>query len=234
MALTDVNEALPGTVLSGNGHVAERLPPEKLSGGHRPPQALLRLSQIHAETSEATDLARFLRASVGAAAALTLLGGLAIILAGGASLQEEFAWSILVLAGVGAMLRAYIKSIAQAFDRAPLREAVKDLRAVLFYTGFAWGAGAFLLLGSDPVPIAGLCFAVLPSVLILPLLRDRAASLGFMIPVTLITAAAIILQPWSDLMVALTMLLVVQGSIAAGLLLPVRSRPELPAGLSLR
>jgi hypothetical protein len=240
MALTDINEALPSTVPSGNGQAPERLPPEKLNSGLRPtaPKALTRLSQIHAETSEATDLARFLRSSVGVAAALILLGGLAVTMAGGAGLPQEFAWSLLVLAGVGAMLRSYIKSIAQAFDRAPLREAAKDLRAVIFYAGFAWGAGAFLLLGGNPVPIVGLCFAVLPSVLIIPLLRDQAACIGFIAPVTLLTAAAIILQPWSDVIAALTMLLVVQGSIAAGLMLaralPGGARPELPAGLSLR
>ncbi len=237
MALTDNNEALPRAVLpSGNGQSPERLPAGDAKKGISPAslKALARLPQIHAETSETTDLARFMRSTVGAAAALMLLGGGAVIFAGGATLQQEFAWCVLVLAGVGALLRSYIRSIAQAFDRAPLREAAKDLRAVLFYVGFAWGAGAFLLLGGNPVPITGLCFAVLPSVLMIPLLRDRAACLGFMVPVTLLTAAAIMVQPWSDAIVALAMLLVVQGSIAVGLNLPGRARSGLPAGLSLR
>ena len=51
---------------------------------------------------------------------------------------------------------------------------------------------------------------------------------------TLLTAAAIMVQPWSDAIVALAMLLVVQGSIAVGLNLPGRARSGLPAGLSLR
>jgi hypothetical protein len=157
-----------------------------------------------------------------------------VTFAGGANLQQEFAWSLLVLVGVGAMLRSYIKSIAQAFDRAPLREAAKDLRAILFYVGFAWGAGAFLLLGGNPVPILGLCFAILPGILLVALLKDRAACLGFIIPVTVLTAAAIVLQPWSDAAVALAMLLIVQGSIALSLALPGRTAANLPAGLSLR
>jgi hypothetical protein len=135
---------------------------------------------------------------------------------------------------VGAILRSYIKSTAQAFDRAPLREAAKDLRAVLFYTGFAWGAGAFLLLGDNPLPIMGLCFAVAPSVILLPLLRDKAANLFFIAPVTILTAAAVILERWGGAPVALVMLLVVQGSIVAGLALAGRARQILPAGLSLR
>jgi hypothetical protein len=242
MALTQSNE--PRTVLeSWNGPAPDRLPAAdaktdwKKGPSAAALKALTRLPQLHAETSEIADLARFLRAAVGAAGALMAMGGLAVSIASGASLQQEFAWSLLVLVGVGAMLRSYIKSIAQAFDRAPLREAAKDLRAVLFYAGFAWGAGAFLLLGANPVPITGLCFAVLPSLAMALLLRDRAAALAFAAPVTLLTVAAIIVQPWSDALVALSMLLLAQGGIAGSLMLtavPGRARQSVPAGLSLR
>jgi len=195
-------------------------------------KALARLPEIHAETSENARLARFLHSAVGAGALLTLLAGLAVIFAGGAGLQPEFAWSVLVMLGVGAMLRSYIKSTAQGFDRAPLRQAARDLRAILFYTGFAWGTGAFLLLGNDPVPLVGLGFAALPSVLVSPLFRDRSAGLSFLAPVTALSAAAIILAPWGNAPVALVMLLVVQGSIAAGLALSGRTRATMPGGLS--
>ena len=218
MALTDFQESSIGRRASRSGALS----------------ALSRLSQIHAETSETAKLGRFLRSALPASAVLMALGALAVGFAGGASLKQEFAWSLLVLAGVGAMLRSYIKSTAQAFDRAPLREAAKDLRAVLFYTGFAWGAGAFLLLGDNPLPIMGLCFAVAPSVILLPLLRDKTANLFFIAPVTLLTAAAMILEGWGGAPVALVMLLVVQGSIVAGLALAGRARQSLPAGLSLR
>ena len=219
MALTDSNQSLPLAI------------PAALSLSRK---ALGRLPEIHAEASETACLARFLRSAVSAGALLTLLAGLALIFAGGGGLPQEFAWSLLVLAGIGAMVRSYIKSTAQAFDRAPMREAAKDLRAVLFYAGFAWGSGAFLLLGNDPVPIVGLCFAVLPSVLLLPLLRDWIAGLSFLAPVTVLSAASILLEPWGDAGVALVMLLVVQGSIAMGLALSGRPRATMPGGLSLR
>jgi hypothetical protein len=217
MALTDSNASLPLSVPDA-----------------APNQALARLPEIHAELFEAVELARFLRSALGAGAGLTLLGGVALIFAGGAGLQQEFAWSVLLLAGVGAMLHSYIRSTAQAFDRAPLRESARDLRAILFYAGFAWGAGAFLLLGNDPVPIVGLCFAVLPSALMALLLKDRAAGLNFLLPVTGLAALAILLKPWGDTVVALVMLLAVQGSIAAGLVFSNHPRAANPAGLSLR
>lgn len=221
MALTDFQEMPSG-----------RPRPRELNTGSL--SALARLPEIHAETSEAARLSRFLRASVGAAAMLMLLGALAIGVAGGAGLKQEFAWTLLVLAGVGAMLRSYIKSTAQAFDRLPMREAAKDLRAVLFYTGFVWGSGAFLLLGDNPLPLIVLCFAVLPSAILLPMLRDKAAGLFFLVPVTGLTAAAMLLQHWGGAPVALAMLLVVQFSLGAGLALAGPTKQTLPAGLSLR
>lgn len=224
MALTDIHP-----IPSGPHRAAV---PLALQSGTYP--ALARLSDLQAEASENQQLGRFLRAAVGASALLMLMGALALGLAGEAGLKQEFAWALSVLAGVGAMLRSYIRSTAQAFDRMPLREAAKDLRAVLFYTGFAWGAGAFLLLGNNPLPLTGLCFAVLPSAILLPVLRDKAAGLFFLGPVTGMTAAAMVLQHWGAMPVALTMLLVVQACIGAGLVLARRTRQTIPAGLSLR
>ena len=222
MALTDSNEFLKRADAT----------PAGLPASSR--QALTRLPKIHAEITDTMGLARFLRSAVTAGAALILLGALALMLAGGAGIQQEFAWSVLVLIAVAAMLRSYIKSTAQALDRAPLRESARDLRAIMFYAGFAWGSGAFLLLGNNPVPITGLCFAVLPGAFLLPLLKDRTACLNFIVPVTLLAAIAILLEPWGDAAVALAVLLLVQSAIAAGLHFSGRPRDSLPAGLSLR
>src|ERR1700761_9304426 len=104
MALTDNQPASA----DGNVRPQEGLPagPWKSSLNPASLKALARLPQIHAETRETTSLARFLRSAVSAGAVLMVLGGLAVIFAGGANLQQEFAWSLLVLAGVGAMLRS--------------------------------------------------------------------------------------------------------------------------------
>ena len=221
MALTDSGDSLPRPLPAASG---------SLNDTSR--RALSRLPQIHAESAETTSLAHFLRAAVPAAGILTVSGGAALALAGGAGLQQEFAWSALVLLGVAAMVRSYIKSVAQAFDRAPLRESAKDLRAIFFYAGFAWGAGAFLLLGGNPVPVTGLCFAVLPCALLAPLIKDRAAIRNFAAPVTALTAVAIMVQPWGDAPVALALLVVLQGGLA--LAFSGRTKSAIPAGLSLR
>jgi hypothetical protein len=72
---------------------------------------------------------------------------------------------------------------------------------------------------------------------LLPLVKDRAATLGFVAPVTVLTAAAIILEPWGDAPLALAILLALQGCLMAGLAFSGRIRfgkVALPAGLSLR
>jgi hypothetical protein len=217
MALTDSNVSRPFPV-----PLAAALSP-----------GLVRLPEIHLEISETAALSRFLQGAVSAGAALTLCGIVAVMFIGGGGLKQQFAWALLVLAGVTAMLRASIRAMGQALDRAPLRQSARNLRAILLYAGFAWGAGAFLLLGNDPVPIAGLCFAVLPSLLMALLLKDCAAAWRFIAPVTALSAAAIVLEPWGDAPVALLMLLAVQGAIAAGLALSGRT-PQPPAGFSLR
>ena len=218
MALTESN-------LSGSRRVSVT-PPSFTAG-------LTRLPELHAELSLTASLAGFVRSSAAAASALTVMGCLAVWTAGGAGLKQEFIWSLLMMMGVAALLRAHIRSTARAFDRVPLCEAARDLRFIVFYAGLAWGAGAFLLLGSDPLPITGLCFAVVPSVLMVLILQDRAAGLLFMAPVTVLTAAAIRTQPWADRPVALAVLLVAQGLILATFFLPARIR-SLPAGLMLR
>ena len=50
---------------------------------------------------------------------------------------------------------------------------------------------------------------------------------------TFLTAAAMLLHNWGGLGVALAMLLVVQASIGAGLMLAGRTKNAVPAGLSL-
>ena len=222
MALTEIDDTLSG-----------RPPEARPVGTPDFLSALARLPEIHAEAAETAQLGRLLRSAADAAGALMLLGAAAVMAAGGGGLKAEFIWVLLMLAGVGALLRCYIKSTAQAFDRTPLRRAARELRGILFYTGLAWGAGAFLLLGNDPLPIMGLCFAVLPSVILVPLLRDKTGSLLFLGPVTALTAAAMALEHWSATPVALAMLLVVQGIVAAGVALAGRTGQTLPAGLSL-
>jgi hypothetical protein len=223
MALTDGNEPNPQTSQAIRSRPA------------LPLLALDRLSQLNAESGDATELAQLLAGAVNAAGALTLLGMAALTFEAGASLKSCFAWAVLVLMGIGALLRSYIRSTAAAFDRAPLNEAAKDLRAILLYAGFAWGAGTFLMLPPDASPVSALAFAVLPALAVALLLKDRDGPLAFLMPITAMSLAAAILRPWPDAGLVTALLLMLHSSIAAHIILRGRNRRAgLPPGLLLR
>lgn len=161
--------------------------------------ALAALPRLHAEANTNFALARFLSRSPQASLILMLAGSamvLASSLAGGGSLRADFAWSVLVLMGVIAMTRNFIRGFARSLRRVPLEEAASDLRALLLYTGGAWGMGAFLVMPTAPAPWAALLFAAAPAFAISLSLRDTKGVACFTWPVLLATAAAAIQGDW--------------------------------------
>ena len=208
--------------------------------GHRretrplPVAVMEKLSRLHVENARNLRRTEFLRATVNVALAQILLGIAAFLLfAAGTSLQSCFFWSLLVLVGVGALLRCHIQVTGRAGSD-NLDGDVRDMRAVLLYAGFVWGAGALLLLAPMAGPVATLSFAALPGLAMALLLKDRDGVLAFLLPVTVIGVAAAILghRPFAGLDTAL--LLMLQSGIAAYAILRARRRETLPSGLFLR
>src|SRR5438067_12170972 len=75
-----------------------------------PLAALTRLSELHKEASQTSQLAVFLAGAVHAAGALVLMGMTVLTFAAGTALQPCFAWAVLILLAVGTLLRSYIRS----------------------------------------------------------------------------------------------------------------------------
>jgi hypothetical protein len=210
-------------------------PADAMAVDELPVAALNALPQLHGEATRTTSQAGFLDAAVNAAGALVLLAMATLTFAAGTALKPCFVWSVLVLLAVCALLRSYIRSTAAAFDRVPMAQAARELRAILLYAGLAWGAGAFLVLAPDTSPLAALLFAALPSLTLSLLLKDREGALAFLAPVTAVSIAAAILQSWPDNGLAVALLLLLQSAIAAHALLRGRQHGAgLPAGLALR
>lgn len=164
-----------------------------------PRQALSRLPALHGEASRNLHLSQFLGRSPMACIALMLAGAAALswaMGAGGGSLKADFAWVALVLIGIVAMTRNYIRGFARSLRRVPLQEAASDLRTLLLYTGAAWGIGAFLIMPGLPAPALVVGFAVLPSLALTLLLRDEMGAIAFTAPASLATASAAWLGAW--------------------------------------
>ncbi len=155
-----------------------------------PHAALSRLPVLRTEASHDLRLLRFLARAPGACLVLLAMGA-AVWLWGrlspsGASLENEFFWVLSVLTGIGAITVLHIASYARAGAPIPLDKEAAKLRWLFFYTGIAWGSGAFLMLPG--VLVVG--FAAVPCLGLGLLLGDQKGATAFNAPVTLATASA--------------------------------------------
>jgi hypothetical protein len=191
MALTELNSPYPA--------FDPARPANSFHDKGPPRDALDRLPQLHREAGRNLQLSQFLARSPLACVVLMLSGGLALLWAeasGGGTLKADFGWAALVLLGIVAMTRNFIRGYARSLRRVPLDEAAADLRLLLLYTGTAWGAGAFLLMPGLPAPALVFSFAAAPSLALALVLRDAKGTLVFVAPTTLITAGAAVLSAW--------------------------------------
>ena len=185
--------------------------PEKLAAAPIPRAALARLPLLRDQARHDLDLLCFL-ARVPQACLILLAAGAATLVwarlsSGPAALEREFVWALLVLIGIAAMTGLHIMSYAQNSAPMPLHKAATALRRTLFYTGMAWGAGAFLAMPSQPSPALAALFAAVPSLGLGLLLGDQKGTTAFVATVILATAGTAFLQSWpSSLWVAAILL----------------------------
>jgi hypothetical protein len=162
-----------------------------LDAAPAPHASLLQLAMLHDEARETALLANLLGRAPYAAAALA---GAALITAGLSFTRSPTAalvtWLVLVAAGIGALARAYANTIKSPFERVPLRAFSRDLSAILFYAGFAWGAGAFLAVPATASVLPILLFSAGTCAAVALLLRARDQSLIFLAPVAGLSALA--------------------------------------------
>jgi hypothetical protein len=191
MALTEVNSPNPAF---DPAPAAKNLRDSPQAYG-----ALNQLALLHQEANQNLSLTRFLARSPIACVILMMAGGLALLWTGlceGGTLKADFAWAVLVLLGVIAMTRNFIRGYARSLRRVPLEEAAADLRIQLLYSGAAWGVGAFLVMPELPAPTLVYSFAVAPSMALALTLRDFKGTLAFVAPANLITVGATLLGAW--------------------------------------
>ena len=153
-----------------------------------------RLKALHSEAEETARLANLLGRSFTVAIALPL-GALATLVYADRGLAPELSWAVLIGLAAAVMLHAYRRTIRAPFERVALRAFADDLKAILLYAGFAWGAGAFLALVSSADPILTVLFATLACAAVAGLLRSADMVLHFTAPVAALTAAATVLRP---------------------------------------
>jgi len=177
-------------------------------------QALDRLAEIHAERVKMHQAGELIARGAHVAGALTFCAMVVLAFGAGTSLGPCFTWAMLMLVGIAALLRTQLR--ANVLEAEPMAEAASDLSLILIYCGFAWGAGAGMVLSPASAPAAALLFAAAPSLVLSLLLKERNAVLAFLVPATAMTIAAAILRPWPDAGLTTALLLLVQSLVAVG------------------
>jgi hypothetical protein len=201
-----------------------------------PRGAVAHLAQMHAEAVETARLANLLGRAWHAAVAVPALAVLTVILSGRTATPPLIAWGILIAVASLSIVRVYGTAIRQPFERAMLHAFAQDLSACLLYAGFAWGAGAFLVLGGGASGGAALLFAAVPAVVLAVLLRERNAVLLFLAPVAALTAFACVLRPFSGGALAAALVLIACAVVATAIAAAARyaqrkQETDMPQGL---
>lgn len=181
--------------------------------------SLARLKSLHAEAVETARLANLLGRSLYVCFTLPVLGMLTIGMAYGASLASQLVWFGFVLAASIALGIAHRQAMRQPFDRTALKAFAQDLNAILLFAGFAWGGGAFLALPAGTYAVGAILFAAVPALAVTALLRAREALYLFLAPAAALVAAASLLKPFSNGMLAAGLILAVSAVIAAAAVL---------------
>jgi hypothetical protein len=195
----------------------------------RSPRAdLERLAALCEEASETSRLANLLGRAPYAAAALACGAVVAAIGSGSTSPARSLAWLVLIIAAIAALARCYRQTLRAPFERGPLQAFAQDLDAILLYAGFAWGAGAFLVL-NGATPLALSLFSAGSAGLVAVILRTAKPVLFFFAPVaglTLLSAAA---RPHpGSAVLAVAVIALSAAMTAASLVLERRSKPRPP------
>jgi hypothetical protein len=153
-----------------------------------------RLRAVHDEAQETSRLANLLGRSFYVSLLLPTLAAIAISVAH-APLFRAASFATLVLLGSTALLIAYRRAVRTPFLRLSLREYAADLDAIMLYAGFAWGAGAFLIVPPGSDPAIAVLFSGCAAALVAAFVGAREPVFMFAAPAGLLTALAAYLQP---------------------------------------
>jgi hypothetical protein len=190
--------------------------------------AVARLAILHAEAKETARLGSLIDRSLHAAIALPLAATLAITISS-AGAAPRVAWAVLVVVASLAIARAYANAVGRPFERAALHAFSQDLTAVIFYSGFAWGTGAFLVLPASAPVGAALVFAAAPALGIGLLLRERKAVLFFLAPAAALTSCACLLRSFTAGATNAALVLIASAVVAGTLILVERHEARVKA-----
>jgi hypothetical protein len=182
-----------------------------------------KLAILHDEAQDTARLANLLGRSIYVSVAFTVMAIAAFAL-GGTGLLEGITWAVFVSVGVVAIALAYRRTIRQPFERAALKSFSQDLNAILVFAGFAWGAGAFLVLPATAGMGAVVAFSAGAGAIIALLLREQECVFLFLAPTAALASFACVLRPMSGGALAASLVLIASSLVAGAVAWSAKAR----------
>jgi hypothetical protein len=130
-------------------------------------------------------------------------------------LLEGGVWAAFVAVAVVAIALAYRRTISKPFERAALKSFSQDMNAILVFSGFAWGAGAFLVLPVTAGIGAVVAFSAGAGIAVALLLREQERVFLFLAPVAALASFACVLRPLSGGALDASLVLIACSAVAA-------------------
>jgi hypothetical protein len=155
-----------------------------------------RLAMLHEEAQDTARLANVLGRSPYVSVGFAIMAAATFAL-GGNGLLEGAVWMAFVGVAIAAIALAYHRTIRKPFERTPLKSFSQDLNAILAFSGFAWGAGAFLALPATAGIAAMVAFSAGAGIVLALLLREQERVFLFLAPVAALSSFACVLRPLS-------------------------------------
>ena len=184
---------------------------------HEISNPVARLAALHEEAQDTARLANVLGRSLYVSIAFAVMAA-AVFAFGGNGLLEGAVWAVFVGVAVVAIALAYQRTIRKPFERAALKSFSQDLNAILLFSGFAWGAGAFLAIPATASLATVLAFSAGAGIAAALLLREQDRVFLFLAPVAALTSFACVLRPLSGGALDAALVLVACGAVAAATL----------------
>jgi hypothetical protein len=173
-----------------------------------------KLAMLHDEAQDTARLANVLGRSLYVSIAFAAMAAATFAL-GGNGMLEGIVWTVFMAVGAVAIALAYRRTIRRPFERAALKSFSQDLNAILVFSGFAWGAGAFLTLPATASVGALVAFSAGAGIAVALLLREQERVFLFLAPTAALTSFACVLRPLSGGALDASFVLIACSAVAA-------------------
>ncbi len=178
-------------------------------------ETIAKLAELHDEAEETLREARLVGGMPYVGLMLPVLAVATVLAAGGGDLLVTGLWLAFVAIAAAAVVTTYLDTAWRPFAPERLQGVARKTDGLMLFSGFAWGAGAFLVLPAGTGWAVPVLFVAVPSLAVVYALEERDAAFLFLIPVAALAAFASVLVPFATAALGTGAILLFAAAVAA-------------------